>query len=116
MESELAVCPICGASVLPTFVGLHANTASCFKGECLYRVRAEEHNTLARRAEIGALVERITGADNMLKVWIDKGDPWTAESYKPEGLGYTRVQRQSTTLLDALRALAAELEVSGERS
>ena len=65
MGSEpLESCPVCGAKILPSVVpmyddGSDASTASCFNGKCLYRVRRENHNTLARRAEIGALIERI---------------------------------------------------------
>jgi len=117
MGRELMPCPVCGEECRTTptaVVCTKCNYESrCANIDCtvqeMLTANVEIHNTLARRAEIGALVEEITGADNMLKVWIDKDEPWIAESYKPEGLGYTRVQRQSTTLLEALRSLAAEI-------
>lgn len=112
--SELATCPICGAKILPSVVpmyddGLDASTASCFNGKCLYRVRREDHNTLARRAEIGALVERIVAAEKGLLTigrtpCRDGSQIYSAWSSRPVG--------EALSLLDALREL--EKEVCGE--
>ena len=83
MESELARCPVCGAKILPSVVPMYddgsaASTASCFNRKCLYRVRREDHNTLARRAEIGRLVEQLTDACRVVPM-VGKGEDLLTE-------------------------------------
>lgn len=122
MESELLEpCPVCGRGC--EVVEGDDETGGVFCA-CGYRLDDEEmkgiaedaiarHNTLARRAEIGRIVEEIVDGpdaeihvrrlmDSYVVARDDERDdklPWTGES---------------PTLLEALRALAAELEVSGE--
>lgn len=131
MGSELMPCPVCGAecNVSASYFEPGANVL-CDR-ECGYFIHcavdkipagethecqiAEVHNTLARRAEIGALIERIV-AGGCLRLY-----EYGCES---EGFSYgttTRLHATTTgkdaggkSLLDALRSLAAELEVSGE--
>lgn len=107
MESELAACPVCGAKILPSVVptyddGSAASTASCFNGKCLYRVRREDHNALARHAEIGALVERLVDGLGYLQMECEAG-MYDVRSH--ERSSYT------DALLDALRALAKECQL-----
>lgn len=107
MESELAACPICGAKILPSVVPMYddgsaASTASCFNGKCLYRVRREDHGTLARRAEIGRLVEE-NAAKTTRPISITQDEQGWHVAWD-----WTRIMRDS--LPDALRALADKLK------
>ena len=113
MESELEPCPVCGAKILPSVVPMYddgsaASTASCFNGKCLYRVRREDHNTLARRAEIGALVERIVDGLGYVQMECEadaNGEAGMYDVRSHDASAYT------DTLLDALRSLAKECQL-----
>ena len=117
MGSEpLESCPVCGAecNVSASYFEPGANVL-CDR-ECGYFIHcavdkipagethecqiAEVHNTLARRAEIGALIERIVGTCGHLGV----------TRLSAEGRGWIK---NGPTLLEALRSLAAE--IGGER-
>lgn len=133
MESELAACPVpnCGRDVEVTEEGVF-----CI---CGYRLddelegmedepgvtTFERHNTLARRAEIGALVERIllcpypANSAHVDLLVESEGVTATRALYranevdtKPDLQFACEEVEHLPTLLDALRALAKE--VSGE--
>ena len=87
MESELAACPVCTAVV--TLTRPDGRFVICTT--CDQAWNADTFNTLARRAEIGRLVEQLTDACRVVPM-IGKGED----------------------LLTELRALAAELEVSDD--
>jgi hypothetical protein len=74
----------------------------------------EQHNTLARRAEIGALVERIVANVEHIpddgRLFIGHGG--LSVGIEDDFGEHRRIAAAS--LLEALRALAAELEVSGD--
>jgi len=104
MESELAACPVCGSSVT------QPGNSDVYCVDCNYKNHVGDHNTLARRAEIGALVERIVdAAPGLLTIgrtaMTDGVTIYSAWSSKP----FT----DERSLLEALRALAAE--IGGER-
>ena len=129
MEPELAACPICGRMVhndtitlactgrysvddsdevdCPYFLDVGADTPELQSSRTV-RI-AEAHNTLARRAEIGKLVEAIAVPGNRRLVLIgdyvkiEQGNLGPPDSFA-EG---------AASLLDALRSLAAE--IGGER-
>ena len=66
------------------------------------RKTLEAHNTLARHAEIGALVERIV--ENRQSLSINDVNPDVVLASTPSGT------ESGLSLLEALRSLAAELE------
>jgi len=117
MSEELMPCPVpeCGRDVEATDEGVF-----CI---CGYRLdheledvegessadTIERHNTLARRAEIGALVERLVDGLGYLQMECEadaNGEVGMYDVRSHDASAYT------DTLLDALRALAKE--VSGD--
>lgn len=124
MSEELMPCPVCGGPV-----GVGWETESQGQAvECStdlspwhYKVAGSDyadavaqHNTLARRAEIGRLVESMAVNGCSVCLWesIDSQGP---SQYTAEFRGdRDPIFQYGATLLDALRSLAAELEVSGE--
>ena len=86
MESELAACPVCGGEckLLTDNDGAYCVSPDCGHYEVL---PVEAHNTLARRAEIGFLIEELSGAN-------------VGVSLPPNTAG--------AAILDALRALKNE--------
>lgn len=109
MGSELAACPVCGKAVFEN----HAEVF-CEDELCVYMsATVEIHNTLARRAEIGALVEEMCrngSLDGPLKIFPSR----LADGPVRVSLAaFSGVRNgEAATLLEALRALAKE--VSGE--
>jgi hypothetical protein len=84
---------------------------NCIDDSCPYMldggipaVVIEAHNTLARRAEIGALVEEIADETGGVMICSAADEPgylvWTAGNHTP---------RHQGAMLDALRSLAAEI-------
>jgi hypothetical protein len=77
----------------------------------------EQHNTLARRAEIGALVERMMSDARSVALRFGSAVDLTDGSeyveiilwYRAGESGRTQSCGQGATLLDALRALAKEV-------
>ena len=114
MESELAACPICGEECRTT-------PAAVVCAKCNYESRwanidytvaellaanVENHNTLARRAEVGALVERIVDGLGYVQMECEadaNGEAGMYDVRSHDASAYT------DTLLDALRALAKEV-------
>ena len=115
MKSELAACPVpnCGRDVEVTEEGVF-----CI---CGYRLddelegmegepgvtTFERHNTLARRAEVGALVERIVDGLGYVQMECEadaNGEAGMYDVRSHDASAYT------DTLLDALRALAKECQ------
>jgi hypothetical protein len=114
MANELMPCPICGESCTSyrEFAELPAKV-QCDVMLCNYAPESasraegiEQHNTLARRAEIGALVERIVeAAPGLLTIGrtamtagVTIYSAWSSKPFTDE-----------RSLLDALRALAKEV-------
>ena len=125
MTGELAACPICGRIVhndtitlactgrysvedsdevdCPYFLDVGADTSELQSARTV-RI-AEAHNTLARRAEVGKLVEEmvVPGDRRLVLIGdyakIEQGNLGPPDSFA-EG---------ASSLLDALRALAAKL-------
>ena len=103
-------CPVCGKAVFE-------NHSEVFCGDelCVYMTATVDlHNTLARRAEIGRLVESMAVNGCSVCLWesIDSQGP---SRYTAEFRGdRDPIFQYGPTLLEALRALAAELEVSDE--
>lgn len=144
METELMPCPVCGGYV---DVGWDSDSqgqaveCSTDMNPWHYKVASgdvskavEAHNTLARRAEIGRLVEEIVGSSNApdthLTILADAGgieavrtlynfsDPVERECDEGEGIRYTVLdpeisvhKGEALSLLDALRLLAAECQI-----
>ncbi len=119
MEVELAACPMpgCGKPVEVTsaeYANTYDDFVLCTEDHCPYSATVDQHAILTRRAEIGALVERIV-AGGCLRLY-----EYGCES---EGFSYGATNRLHATttgkdaggktLLDALRSLAAE--IGGER-
>lgn len=113
METELAACPVCGSdscNVPDSYEG----TVNCHGATCCYGVwTVEEHNTLARRAEIGDLVERMCrngSLDGPLKVFPSRlvdGPVRVSLATCASGVR----NGEASTLLDALRALVKECQL-----
>lgn len=103
-ETDLMPCPVCGSDTI-NLPDSHEGTVNCHGPTCCYGVwTEEEHNTLARRAEIGRLVESLIP---------ENGRNLTIE--QPDGqFGVFRTGKLGTgpTLLESLRAL--EKEVCGD--
>ena len=98
MENELMPCPVCGGGVT------QPGNSDVYCVDCNYKNHVGDHNTLARRAEIGRLVESLIP---------DNGRNLTIE--QPDGqFGVFRTGKLGTgpTLLESLRAL--EKEVCGD--
>ena len=114
MESELAACPVCGADVGCGWdADSQGQAVECSTDENPWHYKVagndraeaiEQHNTLARRAEIGALVERLVESHQR-----------RVDCVRLEGRGYcahspsSKPPPTSATLLDALRALVKEV-------
>ena len=113
MESELLPCvmPDCES---PMRRSMQGDTVYC--STCSYSSTPTRHNTLARRAEIGALVEEMCrngSLDGPLKVFPSRlVDGPVRVSLATFAMGMRN--GEAATLLDALRALAAELEPTDE--
>jgi hypothetical protein len=129
MKSELMPCPVCGGTVHNDSITLACGNrypSGYSDGEigCPYFLDvncdklktpdareywlAHTHNTLARRAEIGALVEEMAKRP--------KGGLWVLE--REDGTFFVDCDRtppgsviEAATLLDALRLLAAECQI-----
>ena len=67
MGSELAACPDCGARCIPQ--PTDSTVVVCTSPRCPYGTSRTAHNTLARHAEIGALVERIVDGPDWRRMW-----------------------------------------------
>lgn len=100
---DLAACPVCGKAVFE-------NHSEVFCGDelCVYMTATVDlHNTLARRAEIGRLVESIgaTGRDLTISP-ISLGHP---DVYARARTKTKTDSSEAASLLEALRALTAEI-------
>ena len=107
MENELMPCPVCGGGVT------QPGNSDVYCVDCNYKNHVGDHNTLARRAEIGALVEEMCrngSLDGPLKIFPSR----LADGPVRVSLAaFSGVRNgEAATLLEALRALAKE--VSGE--
>lgn len=122
METDLMPCPVpnCGKAVRLYRIESDCHRLSCSGCDYFFdlfdadkkpgglTVLRERHNTLARRAEIGRLVEKSCGGtlDGPLKIFPNTVGQWTV-SLQSYSQGVLRVS--GDTLLDALRALEAEV-------
>ena len=107
MGSELAACPVCGGEckLLNDNDGAYCVSPDCGHYEVL---PVEMHNTLARRAEVGALVERIVDGLGYVQMECEadaNGEAGMYDVRSHDASAYT------DTLLDALRALAKECQL-----
>lgn len=71
MSEELMPCPVCGK---PCVIRADdAATVVCSSWRCGYRLSRGDHNTLARRARIGLLIEELSGANVGVSIPPNKG-------------------------------------------
>lgn len=110
MSEELLPCPACsGQCDWKQMLGVYCNA-------CLYQMDAggrtetiEAHNTLARRAEIGRLVEVVLEDASALSVYRD-GDEVTVRVVRPSGVTRAGITYADGSLFGAFRGLAAKME------
>lgn len=103
-SEDLMPCPMpdCGAEVQAAACG----RALCT--QCRYEVRdVEAHNTFARRAEIGRLLEQVSDWQCDIDVQLFIGGSGRRVGLEDESGNLT--SHGGDTLLDTLRALAAEI-------
>lgn len=129
MENELMPCPVCGGGVT------QPGNSDVYCVDCNYKNHVGDHNALARRAEIGRIVEALfatatepdihiglineaDGGFNAIQSRYNFAEP--VERMEDEGEGITYLiadpligedSGSGPSLLDALRALAAEIGV-----
>ena len=94
MENELMPCPVCGGGVT------QPGNSDVYCVDCNYKNHVGDHNTLARRAEIGALVEALV--ETITGVTIVK---LSDTLYSAENPGS---EHEAASLLDVLRVMAEE--------
>lgn len=106
MSEELAKCPACDSTMMWPQPG--NEEAICSNTNCGYQVNVWDHHVLARRAEVGRLVET---------VMPPSGRNLTISHNEEGGASAFCVGKHGTgpTPLDALRALAAKLGMTDEK-
>lgn len=126
MNEELAKCPACDSTMMWPQPG--NEEAICSNTDCGYQVNVWDHHVLARRAEVGRLVETLMDTDATYTAHLSMdyevaGAWWDIRRSVSDSIGNGYGQGrpsafgkvQAPTLLDALRALATKLGITDEK-
>lgn len=113
----LMPCPMpgCGKPVEATsaeYANVYDDFVLCTEDHCPYSATVEQHAILTRRAEIGRIIEDLMARPGQVMqiVGLTESVPW-AVTAKPalKGAPGTAMGASQASLLDALRALAKEV-------